>query len=90
MAQMYHDAIEKSSRSENEFEFSVLTFPYLMEKSPENNRGMMTGTLDDFKGDLSRAKDLGIDRMILGVNLDENYDVEKSFELFRELKQYCS
>jgi len=90
LAQMYHDAIEKSTRSENEFEFSVLTFPYLLEKHPENNRAVMTGTMDDFKEDLSRVKDLGVDRMIFGVNLDENYNVEKSFELFKELKQYCS
>lgn len=89
MAQSYHQTIEKSTRSENEFEFSALGFPYLMEKHPEGNRMTLTGTMDDIKEDLSKAKDLGVDRVIFGVNLDEKIDVEKSFELFNELRQYC-
>ncbi len=89
MAQTYQQTIEKSNRHANEFEFSALAFPYLMDKHPEGNRMALCGTMDDIKEDLSRAKDLGVDRIILGINLDENIGVEKSFELFRELRKFC-
>ena len=89
MAQTYHQTIEKSTRSANEFEFSVLGFPYLMEKHPEGSRMTLSGTMEDIKEDLSRAKDLGVDRIIFGVNLDERTDVKKAFELFNELRQSC-
>ena len=73
MAQTYQQTIEKSNRHANEFEFSALAFPYLMDKHPEGNRMALCGTMDDIKEDLSRAKDLGVDRIILGINLSYNF-----------------
>jgi len=89
MAQSYHQTVEKSTKPASEFEFSALGFPYFMDTHPEGSRMALTGTMDDIKGDLSKAKDLGVDRVIFGVTLDENIGVEKSFELFDELRQHC-
>jgi hypothetical protein len=51
----------------------------------------MTGrTINEIGSDLSRLKILGVDRVILAVNAEKDYDVNKTIEFVKELKKFCS
>lgn len=90
LAQLFNESIEKSSRSREEFDFTVLTFPYLMEGSNSGEDRMpMTGTVDQIGSDLSRLKEFGVDRVILAMNSDEGYEVDQALNTCNELREFC-
>jgi probable F420-dependent oxidoreductase len=89
---MFNDAIEKSSRPRKDFDLTILTFPYLMKSSSEkkSNRSPMTGgTIDEIGSDLSKLKSSGVDRVILAVNAEKDYDVNETIEFVKELRKFC-
>jgi len=89
---MFNDSIEKSSRTRMDFDLTVLTFPYLMKTSSEkkSNRSPMTGgTIDEIGYDLSVLERSGVDRVILAVNAEKDYDVNETIEFVKELRKFC-
>ena len=95
---MFNDAIKKNSKRtiRSDFDLTILTYPYLFTSSSENdhnnnnNRLPMTGrTIDEIGSDLSKLKSFGVDRVILAVNAEENYDVNKTMEFVKELRKFC-
>ena len=50
---------------------------------------MTERTIDEIGSDLSRLKILGVDRVILAVNAEKDYDVNKTIEFVKELKKFC-
>ncbi|HSF51437.1 MAG TPA: TIGR03619 family F420-dependent LLM class oxidoreductase [Nitrososphaeraceae archaeon] len=89
---MFNDSIEKSSRTRRDFDLTVLTFPYLVKTSSEkkSNRSPMTGrTIDEIGYDLSVLERSGVDRVILAVNAEKDYDVNESIEFVKELIKFC-
>jgi hypothetical protein len=50
----------------------------------------MTGrTIDEIGSDLSKLKSFGIDRVILAVNAEKDYDVNETLEFVKELRKFC-
>ncbi len=88
---MFNDVIEKSSRSRKDFDLTILTYPYLMKSSSEErDRAPMTGrTIEEIGSDLSMLKSSGVDRVILAVNTDKDYDVNETIEFVKELRKFC-
>ncbi|HJS64951.1 MAG TPA: TIGR03619 family F420-dependent LLM class oxidoreductase [Nitrososphaeraceae archaeon] len=89
---MFNDSIEKSSRTRRDLDLTVLTFPYLMKTSSEkkSNRSPMTGgTIDEIGSDLSVLERSGVDRVILAVNAEKDYDVNETIEFVKELRKFC-
>ena len=88
---MFNDAIEKSSKSRKDFDLTILTYPNLMKTSPEeSDRVPMTGrTIDEIGSDLSMLKSSGVDRVILAVNADKDYNVNETIEFVKELRKLC-
>ena len=88
---MFNDSIEKSSRARKDFDLTILTYPYLMKSnsSEEGDRAPMTGrTIDEIGSDLSMLKNSGVDRVILAVNTDKDYDVNETIEFVKELRKF--
>ena len=87
---IFNDSIAKSSKSRKDFDLTVLTYPYILNRSSKSDRVPMTGrTIDEIGSDLSRLKILGVDRVILAVNAEKDYDVNKTIEFVKELKKFC-
>lgn len=86
---MFNDSIEKSSRTRKDFDLTILTYPYLLTTSSENDRPPMTGTIDEIGSDLSMLKSSGVDRVILAVNAEKDYDVNETIEFVKELRKFC-
>ena len=90
---MFNDTIEKSSRARKDFDLTILTYPHLIKNgSSENNsnRSPMTGkTIEEISSDLSLLKNSGVDRVILAVNAEKDYDVNETMELVKELRKFC-
>ena len=87
---IFNDSIAKSSKSRKDFDLTVLTYPYILNRSSKSDRVPMTGrTIDEIGSDLSRLKNLGVDRVILAVNAEKDYDVNKTIEFVKELKKFC-
>ncbi len=89
---MFNDAIEKSFRTRKNFDLTILTYPYLVKNnSPEeSDRAPMTGrTNDEIGSDLSMLKSSGVDRVILAVNTDKDYDVNETIEFVKKLRKFC-
>ncbi|MGE5635079.1 MAG: hypothetical protein ACM3VV_07585, partial [Deltaproteobacteria bacterium] len=87
-----NDSIEKSSITRKDFDLTLLTFPYLMKSSSEkkSNRSPMIGeTIDEIGSDLSKLKSSGVDRVILAVNAEKDYDVNETIEFVKELRKFC-
>ena len=59
--------------------------------SEENsNRSPMTGgTIDEIGSDLSKLKSSGVDRVILAVNAEKDYDINQTIEFVKELRKFC-
>ena len=86
---IFNDFIAKSSKSRKEFDLTVLTYPYILNRSSKSDLVPMTGrTIDEIDSDLSRLKNLGVDRVILAVNAEKDYDVNKTIEFVKELKKF--
>ena len=50
----------------------------------------MTGrTIDEIGSDLSMLKSSGVDRVILAVNAEKDYDVNETIEFVKELRKFC-
>ena len=50
----------------------------------------MTGeTIDEIGSDLSILKNSGVDRVILAVNAEKDYDVNETIEFVKELRKFC-
>jgi probable F420-dependent oxidoreductase len=90
---MFNDAIEKSSRTRKDFDLTILTYLYLVKSNSSkkiNNRFPMTGeTIDEIGSDLSLLKSSGVDRVILAVNAEKDYDVNQTIEFVKELRKFC-
>ena len=88
---MFNDSIEKSSRTRKDFDLTILTYPYLMKSnSSEGDRAPMTGrTIEEIGSDLSMLKSSGVDRVILAVNAEKDYDVNETIEFVKELRKFC-
>ena len=88
---MFNDSIEKSSRTRKAFDLTILTYPYLMKSnSSEGDRAPMSGgTIEEIGSDLSMLKSSGVDRVILAVNAEKDYDVNETIEFVKELRKFC-
>ena len=88
---MFNDSIEKSSRTRKDFDLTILTSPYLMKSnSSEGDRAPMSGgTIEEIGSDLSMLKSSGVDRVILAVNAEKDYDVNETIEFVKELRKFC-
>ena len=90
---MFNDSIEKSSRARKDFDLTILTYPYLIKSSSSetnSDRSPMTGeTIDEIGSDLSLLKNSGVDRVILAMNAEKDYDVNETIEFVKELRKFC-
>ena len=88
---MFNESIEKSSRTRKDFDLTILTYPYLMKSnSSEGDRAPMSGgTIEEIGSDLSMLKSSGVDRVILAVNAEKDYDVNETIEFVKELRKFC-
>ena len=93
LIKMFNDSIEKSSRTRKDFDLTIFTYPLLLKNSSsrkKGNRSPMTGeTIDEIGSDLSMLKNSGVDRVILAVNAEKNYDVNETIEFVKELRKFC-
>ncbi|HET9805971.1 MAG TPA: TIGR03619 family F420-dependent LLM class oxidoreductase [Nitrososphaeraceae archaeon] len=92
LIEMFNDSIEKSSITRKDFDLTILTYPYLIKSSSEkkSNRSPMIGeTIDEIGSDLSKLKSSGVDRVILAVNAEKDYDVNETIEFVKELRKFC-
>ena len=56
----------------------------------KGNRSPMNGeTIDEIGSHLSIFKESEVDRVILGVNAEKDYNVNETIEFFKELKKFC-
>jgi hypothetical protein len=61
-----------------------------MKSSSEGDRAPMTGrTIDEIGSDLYMLKSSGVDKVILAVNTDKDYDVNETIEFVKELRKFC-
>jgi len=83
--------LEKGSRTRKDFDLTILTYPYHMKgSSSKNNRSPMTGgTIDEIGSDLSMLESSDVDRVILAVNAEKDYDVNETIEFVKELRKFC-
>ena len=86
---MFNDSIKKSTRERKDFDLTILTFPYILTRSSENERAPMNGTIEEIGSDLTKLKSFGVDRVILAVNAEKNYDVNETIEFVKELRIFC-
>jgi hypothetical protein len=90
---MFNDSIEKSSRARKDFDLTILTYPHLIKSSssePNSDRSPLTGeTIDEIGSDLSLLKDSGVDRVILAIDAEKDYDVNQTLEFVKELRKFC-
>jgi probable F420-dependent oxidoreductase len=90
---MFNDSIEKSSRARKDFDLTILTYPHLSKNSStekNSNRSPMTGkTIDEIGSDLSLLNSSGVDRVILAVNAEKEYEVNETMEFVKELRKFC-
>lgn len=86
---MFNDSIKKSTRERKDFDLTILTFPYILTRSSENERAPMNGTIEEIGSDLTKLKSFGVDRVIFAVNAEKNYDVNETIEFVKELRKFC-
>jgi probable F420-dependent oxidoreductase len=95
LIKIFNDSIEKSSRARRkDFDLTFLTFPYLLKgnssENKKNKRPPMTGrTIDVIGSDLSILKSSGIDRVILAINAENDYDANQTIAFVKELRKFC-
>src|SRR5215204_1716363 len=90
---MFNDSIEKSSRARKDFDLTILTYPHLIKSSTSEtniDRSPMTGeTIDEIGSDLSLVKNSGVERVILAIDAEKDYDVNETIEFAKELRKFC-
>jgi probable F420-dependent oxidoreductase len=95
LIKIFNDSIEKSSRARRkDFDLTFLTFPYLLKgnssENKKNNRSPMNGrTIDEIGSDLLLLKSSGVDRVILAINAENDYDVNQTIAFVKELRKFC-
>ena len=87
---MFNDSIKKSTRERKDFDLTILTFPYILTRSSENERAPMNGTIEEIGSDLTKLKSFGVDRVILAINIEKDYDVNNTISFVKELKKFCN
>jgi hypothetical protein len=50
---------------------------------------MTGGTIDEIGSDLSMLESSDVDRVILAVNAEKDYDVNETIEFVKELRKFC-
>ena len=50
---------------------------------------MTGGTIDEIGSDLSMPESSDVDRVILAVNAEKDYDVNETIEFVKELRKFC-
>jgi probable F420-dependent oxidoreductase len=90
---MFNESIEKSSRARKDFDLTILTYPHLIKSSStdqNSDRSPLTGeTIDEIGFDLSLLKNSGVDRVILAIDAEKEYDVNQTIEFVKELRKFC-
>ena len=90
---MFNDSIEKSSRARKDFDLTILTYPHLIKNSntdQNSDRSPLTGeTIDEIGSDLSLLKNSGVDRVILAIDAEKEYDVNQTIDFVKELRKFC-
>ncbi|HEY6588373.1 MAG TPA: TIGR03619 family F420-dependent LLM class oxidoreductase [Nitrososphaeraceae archaeon] len=90
---MFNESLEKSSRARKDFDLTILAYPHLIKSgSSETNidRSSMTGeTIDEIGSDLSLLKNSGVDRVILAMDAENDYDVNETIEFAKALRKFC-
>jgi len=90
---MFNDSIEKSAKERKDFDLTILTYPHIIKNSiseKNSNRSPLTGkTIEEIGSDLSLLKNSGVDRVILAVNAEKDYDVNETMEFVKELRKFC-
>ena len=90
---MFNESIEKSSRARKDFDLTILTYPHLIKSSSSetnSDRFPLTGeTIDEIDSDLSLLKDSGVDRIILAIDAEKDYDVNQTMKFVKELRKFC-
>jgi probable F420-dependent oxidoreductase len=90
---MFNDTIEKSSRERKDFDLTILTYPHLIKRSnveTNSDRVPLTGeTIQEIGSDLSLLKNSGVDRVILAIDAEKDYDVNQTIEFVKELRKFC-
>jgi probable F420-dependent oxidoreductase len=90
---MFNDSIEKSLRARKDFDLTILTYLHLIKSSTSEtniDRSPMTGeTIDEIGSDLSLLKNSGVDRVILAIDAEKDYDVNETIEFAKELGKFC-
>jgi probable F420-dependent oxidoreductase len=86
---MFNKAIERNSKSRKDFDLTILTYPHLIKTQSENTRSPMTGTIDEIGSDLTMLKEYGVDRTIIAVDTERDYNANENIEFIKELKKFC-
>ena len=88
---MFNEAIGKNSKSRKDFDLTILTYPQILNRDFQDNRSPMTGrTIDEIGSDLAHLKSFGVDRVILAINAEKDYDVNNTISFVKELKKFCN
>src|SRR5215212_3145114 len=90
---MFNESIETSVRPRKDFDLTILTYPHLIKSSSSEtniDRSPMTGeTIDEIGSDLSLVKNSGVERVILAIDAEKDYDVNETIEFAKELRKFC-
>ena len=90
---MFNESLEKSSRARKDFDLTILAYPHLIKSSSSEtniDRASMTGeTIDEIGSDLSLLKNSGVDRVILAMDAENDYDVNETIEFAKALRKFC-
>ena len=82
--------LKKVQETRKDFDLTILTYPYLMKRTALKMKvSYEGGTIDEIGSDLSKLKSFGVDRVILAVNAEKDYDVNKTIEFVKELRKFC-
>ena len=80
--------IEKAGKAPDDFDMTTLTFPRLIQNSSDE-RMPMTGTIEEIGTDIAKLKEIGFNRVVLGLSAGEGYSVERTIELARDLSKFA-
>jgi hypothetical protein len=62
---------------------------HIQERQIKENGLRILRTIDEIHSDLSMLKNSGVDRVILAVNAEKDYDVNETIEFVKELRKFC-
>lgn len=82
------DMASKCGKNPDEFDMSTLASPRVSEQKLNSNRQPMTGTIEEIGYDISKLKEVGFNRVILTHPTGNDYSVDKTIDLAKELSKY--